>query len=96
MEPRTHYQINVCGGDFAHVQGRFRGWKGQPLIYRKDQNMFEGKNEVRPLSDHPFDNGERARHALEQTCRPQDSFALAAKVDDGERDIWLVMAAFQE
>jgi hypothetical protein len=96
MEAKTHYQINVCGGDFQHVKDCFSAWKGQTLIYRKDQRMFDGKNEVRLLSDQIFDNGERARNALEQTCTPQDSYALAAQVDDGERAIWLVMAAYQE
>src|ERR1700692_1442270 len=61
MGTETHYQINICGGDFQHVKHRFAEWKEEPLIYRKDQRMFEGKTEVRLLSDHVFDNAERAR-----------------------------------
>jgi hypothetical protein len=96
MGPRIHYQINICGGDFQHVKHRFAEWKEEPLVYRKNQRMFEGKTEVRPVSDQVFDNAERARAALEQTCGPDDSYALAAAVKDGRRDIWLVMAAYNE
>jgi len=96
MGTETHYQINICGGDFQHVKHRFAEWKKEPLIYRKDQRMFEGKTEVRLLSDDAFENAEKARKALELTCSPNDSYALAAAVKDDERDIWLVMAAYDE
>jgi len=58
--------------------------------------MFEGKQEVRPLSERVFDNGEVAHEALERVCGPRDPYALAAEIHDGERDVWLVMAAFEE
>jgi hypothetical protein len=96
MRPGIHYQINICGGDFRHVKHRFPERKEEPLVYRKNQRMFEGKTEVRPLSEQVFDNAERARAALEQTCGTDDAYALAAAVKDGWRDIWLVMAAYNE
>jgi hypothetical protein len=93
---KIHYQANVCGGDFAHVRECFRNWKSETLVYRKQQRMFEGKQEVRPLSGRVFDNGEIAHHALARVCSPGDAYALAAEIRDGERDVWLVMAAFEE
>ena len=50
MSNRIHYQSNICGGDFAHVLECFRDWKSQTLVYRRGQRMFEGKQEVRPLT----------------------------------------------
>jgi hypothetical protein len=58
--------------------------------------MFEGKQEVRPLSERAFNDGEIAHQALERVCEPGHPYALAAEVRDGERDLWLVMAAFEE
>ena len=58
--------------------------------------MFEGKQEVGPLSDRPFSDGEAAQHVLKQTCDPRDPYALAAEIRDGERDMWLVMDAYEE
>ena len=96
MVQRIHYQMNICGGDFSHVRECFRNWKSETLIYRRNQRMFEGKQEVRPLSERVFDNGEVAHEALERVCGPRDPYALAAEIHDGERDVWLVMAAFEE
>jgi hypothetical protein len=96
MDSRIHYQMNICGGDFTHVRECFRDWKSQPLVYRWNRRMFEGKQEVRPLSGRVFNNGEVAHQALERVCGPRDPYALAAEICDGERDLWLVMAAFEE
>ena len=96
MNTSTHYQVNICGGDFKHVRDCFLTWKEETLVYRQRQRMFEGRDEVRMLSKHRFDDTERARFALENACRPGDAYALAAEVDDGERDIWIVMAAYVE
>ncbi|AXF10757.1 hypothetical protein CUJ91_22720 [Paraburkholderia graminis] len=96
MNNRIHYQSNICGGDFAHVLECFRDWKSQTLVYRRNQRMFEGKQEVRPLTERVFPNGEIAHEALAQICDPRDPYALAAEIRDGERDVWLVMAAFEE
>ncbi|CAB3772762.1 hypothetical protein [Paraburkholderia humisilvae] len=94
--PTTHFQANICGGDFQHVKDCFETWKTQPLIYRRDQRMFEGKREVRCLAGgRVFDNGEVARNVLTQTCQPRDPYAIAAEIHDGERDMWLVMAAYE-
>lgn len=91
------FQSNICGGDFNHVKDCFNTWKQQPLVYRMKEHMFEGKREVRPLSeDRVFDNAEVAQRTLAKTCGPQDSYALAAQVHTGERDMWLVMAAYEE
>ncbi|MGF6802887.1 hypothetical protein OKW48_006383 [Paraburkholderia youngii] len=59
-----HYQANICGGDFAHVRECFSNWKSETLVYRRQQPMFEGKQEVRPLSERVFDNGEVAHNTL--------------------------------
>jgi len=91
-----HYQTNICGGDFAHVRECFSKWKSETLVYRRRQAMFEGKQEVRPLSAPVFDNGESAHNTLARVCAPGDAYALAAEIRDGERDLWLVMAAFEE
>jgi hypothetical protein len=96
MESITRYQVNVCGGDFQHVRDCFRAWKNEPLVYSKDRRMFEGREEVRMLSAKQFDDAERARNALENACSPQHRYALAVQVDDGERDMWIVMAAYRE
>jgi len=85
MKSRIHYQANICGGDFQHVKQCFIEWKQQPLVYRMNQHMFEGKREVRPLSgDRVFHNGEVALRALTSTCGPHDAYALAAQVHDGD------------
>lgn len=96
MEPGIHYQSNVCGGDFRHVQDCFDRWKQEPMIFRRDQHMFEGKEEVRPLSERVFSDGETAQHVLEEMCDPRAPYALAARIDDGEHDMWLVMAAYED
>ncbi|CAB3693394.1 hypothetical protein [Paraburkholderia rhynchosiae] len=96
MTQKIHYQANICGGDFTHVRECFDDWKSQTLVYRRNQRMFEGKQEVRPLTERVFPNGEVAHEALERVCDPGDPYALAAEIRDGERDVWLVMAAFKE
>ncbi|MEX3686865.1 hypothetical protein AB3X91_20220 [Paraburkholderia sp. BR14263] len=90
------YQVNVCGGDFGHVRECFRAWKREPLIYRTDRRMFEGRDEVRALSDKPFPDTDRARHALERSCGPDDAYALAAEVHEDGRNLRIVMAAYAE
>jgi hypothetical protein len=91
------FQSNICGGDFQHVKDCFSTWKQQPLVYRMNEHMFEGKREVRPLAENRvFDNAETAQRTLLNTCGPQDSYALAAQVHTEERDMWLVMAAYEE
>ncbi|MFP3558735.1 hypothetical protein SB861_49990 [Paraburkholderia sp. SIMBA_049] len=93
MEPLIRYQMNICGGDFQHVQDCFSTWKHERLVYC-DQTMFEGKQEVRRLSGCVMDNGEAAQNVLAQRCAPDEPYALAVEVNDGERDVWLVMAAY--
>ena len=93
---KMHFQVNVCGGDFDDVARRFEQWRHEPLVYRASETMFRGRSEVRKLTEATFDDAEAARHALEERCRPSDDFALAAEVDDGSRDLWLVMAAYRE
>ncbi|TCG05547.1 hypothetical protein BZM27_32870 [Paraburkholderia steynii] len=88
MTSPMHYQVNVCGGDFQHVRECFRTWKDQPLVYRRD--------EVRILPGHTFENSKKARNPLHQACKPLDRHALAAEVDDGERNLWTVLAAYEE
>ncbi|MGZ2749494.1 hypothetical protein [Burkholderia stagnalis] len=92
--PRTHYEVNVCGGGFDTVRDRFVAWKHEPLIARPDRLMFEGKTEVRRLDACCFDGTEAARRALQDACRPQDDFALAAHVHEDGRELWLVLAAY--
>jgi hypothetical protein len=59
--------------------------------------MFEGKREVRPLGgDCVFEDAEVAQRTLANTCGPGDSYALAAQIHSAERDMWLVMAAYEE
>ncbi|MGF7131597.1 hypothetical protein P3T40_003079 [Paraburkholderia sp. EB58] len=96
MERIVHYELNICGGDFQHVQDCFEAWKREPLVYRQSRPMFEGKQEVRCLTGRVLDNGELAQGVLARTCSPDDPYALAIEVNDGERDIWLVMAAHLE
>jgi hypothetical protein len=92
----THFEVNVCGGDFEHVLECFREWKSEPLIYRRGRLMFEGREEVRVLGAREFDDAERARKALETACQPHDAYALATHFDNGARDFWIVMAAYCE
>lgn len=97
MRSKIHFQSNICGGDFQHVKDCFDTWKQQPLVYRASQRMFEGKREVRPLAaDRVFDDAEVAQRALVSTCGPNDAYALAAQIHNDERDMWLVMAAYEE
>jgi hypothetical protein len=77
---KVHYQANICGGDFAHVRECFRNWKSETLVYRRQQPMFEGKQEVRPMSGRVFDNGEVAHNTLARVCAPGDANALAAEI----------------
>jgi hypothetical protein len=96
MKSNPRFEVNVCGGDFHHVCECFREWKKELLIYRRDQMMFEGRDEVRPLAKQNYDNTEQARKALQNACSPRDIYALAAEVSNGERDMWIVMAAYCE
>jgi len=36
------------------------------------------------------------RIVLTQVCDPRDPYALAAEIRDGDHDMWLVMAAYDE
>ncbi|CAG4917526.1 hypothetical protein [Paraburkholderia saeva] len=93
---RVHYETNVCGGDFGNVVECFDRWKHEPLVFRAGQNMFEGKEEVRRVSERVFSNGELAQSTLVDMCDPDAPYALAAEIHDGERDMWLVMAAYED
>ena len=92
----VHYETNVCGGDFRNVVECFERWKREPLVFRPGQNMFEGKEEVRRLSERVFANGELAQNMLAEMCDPHAPYALAAEIRDGERDMWLVMADYED
>jgi hypothetical protein len=92
----VHYETNVCGGDFENVVECFDRWKREPLVFHAGQNMFEGKEEVRRASERVFGNGELAQSTLMEMCDPHAPYALAAKIHDGERDMWLVMAAYED
>jgi hypothetical protein len=54
-----------AGGDAEHVLECFRKWKFEPLIYRRDRLMFEGRGEVGVLCHDQFGDLEQARKALE-------------------------------
>lgn len=89
--------MTICGGDFEQVENRFKAWKQERPVYRSNpQKMFEGKQEVRRLSKRVMDNGEIAQNVLAQHCSPENPYALAVEVNDGERDVWLVMAAYSQ
>ncbi|KVN59036.1 hypothetical protein [Burkholderia stagnalis] len=92
--PSVHYELNVCGGRFETVKERFQAWKREPLIARPGRLMFEGKTEVRRLDARCFGDTEAARRALQDACRPQDDFALAAPAREDGRQLWLVLAAY--
>jgi len=96
MSLNPRFQVNICRGDFRHVCESFREWKHDPLVYRPGETMFEGRDEVRMLTQDRYDDSEQARKALQRACRPQDLYALAAEVSDGERGMWIVMAAYEE
>lgn len=96
MSIHPRYEVNICRGDFRHVCESFREWKHEPLVYRRGQTMFEGRVEVRMLTTDRYDDTEQARKALQKACSPRDEYALAAEVSDGERDMWIVMAAYEE
>ncbi|CAN0619902.1 conserved protein of unknown function [Burkholderia multivorans] len=96
-QPRqTHYEVNVCGGEFGSVRERFRAWKLEPLVSRPDRLMFEGKTDVRQLDGTDFDSTEAARRALELASWPQDDFALAAHAHEDGLELWIVLAAYEE
>ena len=80
-------------GGFDSVKSHFQEWKSEPLIYRPERRMFEGKADVRPLGDETFGSTEPARFAL-AACVAADTYALAARVRDDGRELWLVMAAY--
>lgn len=90
----VRYEVNVCGGGFDSVKSHFNAWKQEPLIYRPERRMFEGKANGRPLGDETFGSTEPARFALQHACDPSDPYALAARVRDDGRELWLVMAAY--
>ncbi|RQS12333.1 hypothetical protein DIE07_09190 [Burkholderia sp. Bp9002] len=92
--PSAHYELNVCGGGFETVKERFQAWKCEPLVARPGRLMFEGKTEVRRLDARCFDGTEAARRALQDACRPQDDFALAAPAHEDGHELWLVLAAY--
>ncbi|MCA8256348.1 hypothetical protein LGM89_24050 [Burkholderia sp. AU31624] len=92
--PGVRYEVNICGGGFDSLKSHFNEWKHEPLIYRPERRMFEGKADVRPLGGETFGSTEPARFALQRACEPSDAYALAAQVRDDGRELWLVMAAF--
>jgi hypothetical protein len=89
--PGQHLQ-----SDFQNVCECFRKWKREPLVYRREQTMFEGWDEVRMLLKQWYEDGEQARKALQMVCSSQDSYAFAAEVSDGDPIMWIVMAAYEE
>ena len=93
---RVHYQVNICGGDFEHVKACFRRWKEEPLVFSRDHRMFEGKEDVRPITDRVVGDGEVAQAMLREMCDPRAPYALAAEVRAEGRDMWLVMAAYED
>ncbi|AJY39299.1 hypothetical protein I6G56_28695 [Burkholderia humptydooensis] len=95
LKSTVHYESSVCGGSFESVLNRFGDWKREPLVYRPERRMFEGKDSVRRLGDEEFDSPDQARRALIRSCAPRDRFALAAPIRDDDRRMWLVMAAFE-
>ena len=95
QRPGVRYEVNVCGGGFDSLKSHFSTWKHETLIYRPDRRMFEGKADVRPLGDETFGSTEPARLALQRACEPADPYALAARVRDDDRELWLVMAAYE-
>ncbi|SFU23999.1 hypothetical protein [Paraburkholderia aspalathi] len=94
MQSGIRFEVNVCGGDFAHVQASFQEWRRQPDFDGRGRWMFEGKSGVRRLDPAVFDNTKAARLALERQCGPQDPYALAAHVSKPGRTLWIVMAAY--
>ncbi|SEI26895.1 hypothetical protein SAMN05192544_107815 [Paraburkholderia hospita] len=97
MRSGIQYQSNIGGGDFQHAKDCFHAWKQQPLAYRMSQHRFEGKREVRLLAgDSVFEDAEVAQRTLAKTCGPNENYALAAQIYNSERDMWLVMAAYEE
>ena len=92
----VHYETNICGGDFLNVVECFERWKREPLVFRTGQQMFEGKREVRRVSARVFSSGELAQATLVEMCDPHAPYALAAEIRDGEREMWLVMAAYED
>ncbi|MDI9708953.1 hypothetical protein QM281_17765, partial [Acinetobacter baumannii] len=59
--PGVRYEVNVCGGGFDSVKSHFDTWKHEPLIYRPERRMFEGKADVRPLGVETFGATEPTR-----------------------------------
>ncbi|AOI88489.1 hypothetical protein [Burkholderia pseudomultivorans] len=93
---RIRYDANVCGGDFAHVRERFETWKRESLVYRPERRMFDGKDEVRQMNDTVYEGPESAQRALIAQCDPSDPFALAVRLTAEGRNMWLVMAAYDD
>ncbi|MCA8091772.1 hypothetical protein LGM65_12845 [Burkholderia anthina] len=91
--PGVRDEVNVCGGGFDSVKSHFSAWKQSSLVYRPDRRMFEGKADVRPL-DETFGSTAPARFAFQRAGEPGDPYALAARVRDDGRELWLVMAAY--
>ena len=76
------------------MKSHFQEWKSEPLIYRPERRMFEGKADVRPLGDETFGSTEPARFALQRACGPPTRMRSRPRVRDDGRELWLVMAAY--
>ena len=61
--PGVRYEVNICGGGFDALKSHFNEWKHEPLIYRPERRMFEGKADVRPLGGETFGSTGRAVRA---------------------------------
>jgi hypothetical protein len=75
MQPATHYQANICGGDFQHVKDCFETWKRQPLAVVEDPAIGKAPDFALAV--------EVAHNVLTQTCQPRDPYAIAAEIHDG-------------
>ncbi|SUY08367.1 Uncharacterised protein [Burkholderia pseudomallei] len=83
----VHYESNVCGGSFESVLDRFGNWKREPLVYRPERRMFEGKDSVRRLGDEAFDSPDKARRALIRSCAPRPLRARRADMRRRSSDV---------
>ena len=69
--PGVRYEVNICGGGFDALKSHFNEWKHEPLIYRPERRMFEGKADVRPLGGETFGStGARGSRCSARASRP--------------------------
>ena len=63
--PGVRYEVNICGGGFDALKSHFNEWKHEPLIYRPERRMFEGKADVEAARRRDV-RLDRARFALQR------------------------------